>query len=249
MTKYRGNVQDLRARLGKDAVAIPGSDAAEKASKMIITNQVVRFIASAVMNWGPITATQLKQRTGLKNGPIYSSLNTLDNLGVLSIGMAMGKGTPKVYSFLDNDIEGLRRDELTDLESLRPQTAAGIPEGDSASDNPLTKALSLVDHHIPLTSIDGYRKVIDDIKGLNDGGRYGIDEIDRILDCIIELSKKRIDEADYKCPVCRKGRLEKDITAAYCTNSKCKAFANGGSFELSVKMLEFRAEMEKGGDH
>ena len=67
-----------------------------------------------------------------------------------------------------------------------------------------------------------------DIKSLNDGGRYGIDEIDKILDCIIELSKKRIDEADYRCPVCRKGRLEKDITAAYCTNSKCKAFANGG---------------------
>lgn len=241
--KYNEKVKKIRNSTGKEGVTLEGLDG--KAVERMM------YVYGVLLTNGPLSSPDIEKKSGLGRTIVRKALDDLYGHGyVTRAQLADVLGKPYIYTPAPVDNSklptGYTKEYCVKMErpavAESPRAKHSETRLESNRDNPMTRALAKADISIPEGSLPSYKKALEDLRRIP---KYGIKEIDDIIQTTIELVMDRCSNVNRQCPVCH-GKLQMFGTEARCMSKRCGATADSKkSFEASLKMLEALAKVKE----
>ncbi len=181
---------------------------------------------------------EVQHEAGLSKYKTWEALTELCKAGYADFKEHKSRGNPKSYWVTDKPVpkdwgtlEDIRATPRPVSEPVVRTAVSGAKKGKDPSKNALTKMLEK-DISIPQDTEESYRRFLMDLQMLH----YGVGEIDGLLNEIVKVIYRRLDNITYECPLC-KGKIQRNITEARCTNPRCGIKIDAGDFNKSMKVM------------
>ena len=246
---YGDSIKELRQNMGKDTEdpvvellsknemsQIPVNNIDAQLVVKDNTDQIdrLRYIYGYIRKNGPISTQDIIA------GTKFTPLVDLVNDGLVSYEEMKLRGNPKSYSVTDKPfpaewgtIDAIMSMDAPVIVPVKKTStkSIGTRTVKDPSKNALTRMMEK-DITIPQDTEDSYRKFLMDMQMLH----YGVQELDDLIKDILRVVDRRLDNIAYECPLC-KGKLQRNISEARCTNPRCGIKIDAGDFQKSLKVI------------
>lgn len=240
---HNPKVAAQRLKDGKDVLTAvtPVTEPTPAPTEVIEETPVGFSMHSAKIIWGAIrirpniSRSELMSATGYSRAMVYSTVKHL--LGqdlviatetpqglVLSVNDAKMPDGWDVETVLADAKERMSNPDAYKLTRSKPNGSEG------SMDSSLIQMLSNKKPILP-QAVGAYQEFLDYIVSAPTGTK----ELQTIVSELVSLCKYRLMHVSIECPLCGKGKIERNGNGASCP--KCKASINMGSFDASLQAM------------
>ena len=190
--------------------------------------------------------SEYEDMTGYSKAVIYATTSALLKLGVIAdvnpIGVARFERVADAPLPDGWDMDAIlvdSQDRLDNADSYHNRySKTNVSAGKPTEDSPLCDILANKKSILP-QAVSAYQ----DFLAFIQDAPVRTGELQTIRKALIEFCEYRIAHVSIDCPLCKRGKLERNDHTASCP--KCKASVTMGSFDLSVRAMELLAESRR----